>query len=161
NLPHTWRCKEEFFEGNENSSVEAYVLHFHPTCFGKDFLRLPETYFIPYLFEKAKKGMKIKGKTKEELGRILEASVHSDSFDRMIHLLSIIKILSETDEYETIAPAYAFSHLSNLSEMARLQKIYNYTLGHYKDKIILEDIAAMAHMRPTSFCRYFKTMTKK
>lgn len=161
NLPHTWRCREEYFGNNENYYVEAYVLHFHRTCFGRDFLNLPETQFIHGLFEKAKKGMKIHGKSKAELTRILKLSIDADRFERMIHLLSIIKILSETDEYETIAPAYAFSHLSNLSEMPRLQRIYAYTLDHYKEKINLEDVAAMVHMSPTSFCRYFKTMTKK
>lgn len=161
NLPHTWRCKEEYFKEENTLHVEAHVLHFHRNCFGRDFLTLPETSFIPPLFEKAKKGLKIRGISKMKLARLLEASVHADSFDRMIHLLSILKILSETEEFDTIAPAYAFSHLSNRTEMPRLEKIYTYTMAHYKDKITLEEVAAMANMSSNSFCRYFKGMTNK
>jgi AraC-like DNA-binding protein len=75
--------------------------------------------------------------------------------------LSIIRILSETDEFETIAPGYAFSHLSNLSEMVRLEKIYTFVMAHFKEEISLEDISSLANMSETSFCRYFKIMTKK
>src|SRR6478752_8575385 len=42
NLPHTWRCKEEYFQEASNLQVEAIVLQFLPTCLGKDFLSLPE-----------------------------------------------------------------------------------------------------------------------
>lgn len=55
NLPHTWRCSEEYFQGNPNIEVEAYVLQFLPTCFGKDFIELPEAQTITSLFDKAKK----------------------------------------------------------------------------------------------------------
>jgi AraC-like DNA-binding protein len=161
NLPHTWRCKEEYFVENENLKVEAYVLHFHPTCFGKDFLSLPETFLIPKLFEKAKKGMRIVGESKSQLAQLLEISVNANNLDRIIHLLTMIRILSETEEFETIAPAYAFSHLSNLSEMIRLEKIYTYVMANYKEEITLPYISALANMSETSFCRYFKTMTKK
>ncbi|MEQ8810424.1 MAG: AraC family transcriptional regulator [Imperialibacter sp.] len=161
NLPHTWRCKEAYFAGDENVQVEAYVLHFHPTCFGKDFLSLPEAYLIPRLFEKAKKGLKIHGESKARLIELLDDAAHAESLDRVIYLLSILKVLSETDEFETIAPAYAFSHLSSESEMVRLEKIYSYVLAHYKEKITLEEVASLANLSLTSFCRYFKTMTKK
>lgn len=161
NLPHTWRCKEEYFAGNEHIEVEAYVLHFHPTCFGKDFLSLPEAYLIPRLFEKAKKGLKIYGESKLKLVELLDSLLEARSIERVIYLLSVLKVLSETDEYDTIAPAYAFSHLSSELEMVRLEKIYSYVLAHYKEKIALEEVASLASLSPTSFCRYFKGMTKK
>lgn len=161
NLPHTWRCKEEYFVEDVDMNVEAYVLHFHRTCFGKDFLSLPETFLIPKLFEKAKKGMRIVGESKSQLAQLLEISVNANNLDRIIHLLTMIRILSETEEFETIAPAYAYSHLSNLSEMIRLEKIYTYVMANYKEEITLPYISALANMSETSFCRYFKTMTKK
>src|SRR5690606_10858479 len=58
NLPHTWRCNEKFFVQNPQHEVEAIVIHFLPDCLGRDFLQLPETYQIPRLYEKARKGMK-------------------------------------------------------------------------------------------------------
>lgn len=161
NLPHTWRCSEEYFQGNSGVMVEAMVLHFLPTCFGKEFLALPEAQLIPALFEKAKKGLKITGKTKDRVTDLLKTLLESSHLDRLIYLMQILKILSETGEYETISPGYAFSHLNNISEMERLEKIYTYVMGHYRQNISLEQMASISNLSMTSFCRYFKKMTNK
>ena len=161
NLPHTWRCTDEYFQGKPEVEVEAYVLQFLPTCFGKDFLGIPETHSISSLFETAKKGMIIYGETKAKLSEILHEIVESNQLERVINLLKILQILGSSSEYQTISPGYANSHLNNISEMKRLEKIYTYVLAHYRDEISLETISSIANLSVSSFCRYFKTMTKK
>ncbi|WP_339880171.1 AraC family transcriptional regulator [uncultured Algoriphagus sp.] len=161
NLPHTWRCTDEYFQGKPEVEVEAYVLQFLPTCFGKDFLGIPETHSISTLFETAKKGMIIYGETKAKLSEILHEIVKSNQLERVINLLKILQILGSSSEYQTISPGYANSHLNNISEMKRLEKIYTYVLAHYREEISLETISSIANLSVSSFCRYFKTMTKK
>ena len=161
NLPHTWRCTDEYFQGKPEVEVEAYVLQFFPTCIGKDFLGIPETHSISSLFETAKKGMIIYGETKAKLSEILHEIVESNQLERVINLLKILQILGSSSEYQTISPGYANSHLNNISEMKRLEKIYTYVLAHYRDEISLETISSIANLSVSSFCRYFKTMTKK
>ncbi|MDR7130907.1 AraC-like DNA-binding protein [Algoriphagus sp. 4150] len=161
NLPHTWRCSEKYFRGDPKEEVEAFVLQFLPTCFGKDFLELPETQAISALYETAKKGMIIHGKTKEKLAQTLHEIVNASSLERIIHLLKILQILGATSEFETISPGYANSHLANVSEMHRLEKIYTYVLAHYREEISLELISSIANLSVSSFSRYFKKMTNK
>ncbi|ULT22220.1 AraC family transcriptional regulator [Sphingobacterium sp. E70] len=43
----------------------------------------------------------------------------------------------------------------------RINEIFQYTFQHFGDKISLEDIAAVAHMTPHAFCKYFKKHTRK
>lgn len=159
-LPHTWRCKDEYFENNTDQEVEAIVIHFLPHCLGKDFLNLPETYLIPKLLEKARKGMKITGNTRDRLAELMHSAIDATNLDRLIILLNILKALAETDEYVPIATAHAFTQ-SNESDVIRLNKICNYTLSNYKKDITLEEIALVSNLSVTSFCRYFKQMTKK
>jgi len=161
NLPHTWHCKEEYFHENSPLVTEALVLHFDPSCLGKGFLDLPEAYLIPRLFEKAKKGLAIYGESKVKLSTLLHKALESKNLDRIIYLISILKILSESHEVVTIAPAYAFQHRSNVNEMARLEKIFTFVLSNYKKEISLKEVASLANMGVTSFCRYFKGMTNK
>lgn len=161
NLPHTWRCKEEYFKEVPLMEVGAYVLQFPPTCFGAEFLKLPEAQAIPSLFEKAKQGLIITGKTKLKLSEKLQQLEQASSLKRIIILLEIFEILSETEEFSTISPGYAFSHLTNLSEMHRLEKIYSHVLANYGNEINLSEIADLANLSPSAFCRYFKTMTNK
>ncbi|MDO6436095.1 AraC family transcriptional regulator [Cyclobacterium sp. 1_MG-2023] len=161
NLPHTWRCSEEYFQGNPNIEVEAYVLQFLPTCFGKDFIELPEAQTITSLFDKAKKGMFIYGETKNKVTGILKETFISNDLDRIINLLRILKILSTTSEYETISPGYAITQLANDGEMERLEKIYTFIMSHFREDIGLEKVAAIANMSVSTFSRYFKKMTNK
>ena len=160
NLPHTWRCKEEYFQENSGLKVEAIVLHFLPDCLGRDLLNLPEAYLIPKLFEKAKRGLIIKGDAKEKIAQTMISAVDATNLERLVMLLTILKVLAEAQEVETIASAHAF-YPSNESEIKRLDEIYSYTFTNYKKEINLEEIASIANLSVTSFCRYFKQMTKK
>ncbi len=160
NLPHTWRCREDYFQENSGLAAEAMVLHFLPDCLGRDILSLPEAYLIPKLFEKAKRGLIVKGEAKDKLAEIMVSALDATNLDRLIILLSMLKILAETDEVETIASAHAF-YQSKESEILRLDAVYSYTFTHYKKEISLEEIASIVNLSVTSFCRYFKLMTKK
>jgi len=160
NLPHTWRCKDEYFQNNPELNVEAMVIHFLPDCLGKHLLSLPEAYLIPKLFEKAKSGMVIYGKAKEKLADLMATAVHATNLERIIILLTILKTLAETDEFETITAKSTF-YQSNESETLRINKICTYTLTNYKKDISLEEVASLSNLSITSFCRYFKLMTKK
>jgi len=161
NLPHTWRCKDEYFQNNPDLNVEAMVIQFLPDCLGKYLLNLPEAYLIPKLFEKAKSGMVINGKAKDKLAELMRSSIEATNLDRIIILLSILKTLAETDEYETVVTGKNTFYQSNESETARINKICNYTMTNYKNDITLEEVASLSNLSITSFCRYFKLMTKK
>lgn len=161
NLPHTWRCKDEYFQNNPDLHVEAMVIQFLPDCLGKYLLNLPEAYLIPKLFEKAKSGMVINGKAKEKLAELMRSSIEATNLDRIIILLSMLKTLAETDEYATIVTGKNTFYQSNESETLRINKICTYTMTNYKNDITLEEIASLSNLSITSFCRYFKLMTKK
>jgi AraC-like DNA-binding protein len=161
NLPHAWRCSPEYFQGDASYEVEAIVLHFSSTCLGKNFLELPEAQLIPLLFEKAKKGLKISGQAKEQTSQLLHSLLHASQLDRLILLLQILNTLAESHELETISPGYTFSHLHNVAEMERLERIYSFVMENYRRNISLEEMAALSHLSVTSFCRYFKKMTNK
>ncbi|MXV15193.1 AraC family transcriptional regulator [Hufsiella ginkgonis] len=161
NLPHTWRCKEEYFQNNPDLNVEAIVIHFLPDCLGKYLLSLPEAYLIPKLFEKAKNGMLIGGKAREQLAGLMFNAVHATNLDRIIVLLSILKTLAETEEFSPIASTHQAFYQSNESDTIRLNKVCSYTLSNYKREISLEEISSISNLSVTSFCRYFKQITKK
>jgi AraC-like DNA-binding protein len=161
NLPHTWRCKEEYFQQNSELAVEAIVIQFLPDCLGRYLLGLPEAYLLPKLFEKAKNGLIISGETKEKLIPLMYAAVEATNLNRIIVLLSILKVLAETDESEAIATKYHAFAQSNESDTIRINKVCSYTLTNYKKEITLEEIASISNLSVTSFCRYFKFITNK
>jgi len=161
NLPHCWRCKEEYFHPDSELNVEVIVIHFLPDCLGKYLLNLPEAYLLPKLFDKAKSGIVMGEKNKAELTRLMREAVGATNLDRIIILLSILRVLAENDDYESITLSHNEFHQSNESDTIRLNKVCSYTLANYKKEIGLQEIAAIGNLSVTSFCRYFKLMTKK
>lgn len=160
NLPHTWQCNDKYFEENGCREVEAVVIQFLPNCMGEGFLSLPETHFLQLLYEKAKYGMVFFGETRERVADLMIQSTEAKSFDRVVILLSILKILAESEEYRFITAAYQL-YQSDPRDIDRLEEVCTYTLSNYATPITLEQIADIAHLTVTSFCRYFKLMTNK
>lgn len=157
NLPHTWKC-HELQEGE--SHVEALVLHFHPECLGKEFLTVSETQDISRLIQLSKNGLIIHGDTKERVREQMEAMKDTQGLEKLIHLLTIFRVLAYSQEYNVLSNSFAPNKLHKIDE-SRMDKVFSYTLKNFKEKISIEDVATLCNLSSTSFCRYFKTITNK
>ncbi len=160
NLPHMWRCNEQYFKQDPNITAEAVVVQFLPDFMGHDFLKKPESATIHYLYDKAKAGLVITGNTCEQLIPLMLKSAKTAGLQRLLLILTMLGILTESEEMYPISTKDALYH-PNKEETDRLNKVYNYTLINYKKDLTLEEIASVANLSVTSFCRYFKMMTKK
>lgn len=157
NLPHTWKC-HELQEGE--SHVEALVLHFHPECLGKEFLTVSETQDISRLIQLSKNGLIIHGDTKERVREQMEAMKDTQGLEKLIHLLTIFRVLAYSQEYNVLSNSFAPNKLHKIDE-SRMDKVFSYSLKNFKEKISIEDVATLCNLSSTSFCRYFKTITNK
>ena len=156
NLPHCWISKPV----SENQTVEATVVQFKRDFLGEDFLELPEMQKIKDLFTGSNAGLKISGKGKIE---ILTEMVYLEQNNEYLKLLSLLKILGILASSEELVPIdRSFSGLKHSNnETIRFQRVFAYLIEHYREEITLNKIAEVAHLSPTSFCRYFKAVTGK
>ncbi len=155
NLPHCW-----VNQSLENENVSAIVIQFGELFLGKGILELPEMKKVKAFLEKSKSGFEIVGITKEVLTEKIIALQHKTSLQKIAGLLEIFDTLSNSTEIITIDDFF-FEHQYNQSETARFQKVFSYLIENFKEEISLEQIANIADLSPTSFCRYFKNITKK
>lgn len=160
NLPHMWRCNEQYFRQDPAITAEAVVVQFLPDFVGQDFLQKPESDAIQHLYDKAKAGLVITGRTREKLIPLMLQSAKTAGLQRLVLILTMLEILSKSDEMCLISTKDGL-YQPNKEETDRLNKVYNYALTHYKEELTLEEIASVANLSVTSFCRYFKTVTKK
>lgn len=160
NLPHMWRCNENYFTENSNLTAEAIVVQFLPNFMGEDFLNKPESESINNLYNRAKSGLVITGETKKKIISLMHKSVKKNRLKRLLIILTMLEILSMSKEMYAITSEH-ISLNANSDEKERINKICNYTLKNYKEKITLEEIASVSSLSTTSFCRYFKMKTKK
>jgi AraC-like DNA-binding protein len=160
NLPHYWRCDDKYFQDVPDLFAEANVAHFMQHFWGEDFLDLPENIEIKSLLKKAQRGISIDAATAEKIKPYLERIMTFSGAMRIALLLQILDIISCSEDLTLLSSA-TFHTNYNQSETERLNDIYNYTMNNFKDKISLEEIASTACLSVNSFCRYFKSQTKK
>lgn len=160
NLPHKWKTSKKELKDDEQEEFEAVVIHFLPACLGRDLLNLPEAQLIGKLYETAKKGMLFSGETRIRLSTLMFSALKAEGLDRLIILLNMLKLMAESAEYTPITSAHAF-YRPNESNIIRLNKVHEFTLSNYRREISLREVAELSHLSVTSFCRYFKMMTRK
>jgi AraC-like DNA-binding protein len=160
NLPHLWRCDEKFLVKNSNLKVEAVIVHFLPECFGSEFFKLPENKALLRLFQKAQMGVRIKNQSRDQVTALMRQLVHAKNSERIILLLQILQIIAHSRQTKTIC-SEGLTFQYSASEAERLNTIYQYILNNFTKQITLDQIAAIAHLTPNGFCRYFKSRIKK
>ncbi|RYE13095.1 MAG: helix-turn-helix domain-containing protein, partial [Sphingobacteriales bacterium] len=159
-LPHVWYNEKEYYLKDNRQQVKAIVTYFRPDWLTGAFINSAELTKLRELLVKLKRGIKITGRAKEKITRQLEKLPASTSLKRIIRVMSILNILSVSEEYECLASSGYINSYSQ-KDVEKIDKVYQYVMTHYTGKIMLEDAANIANMTPTSFCKYFKNRTQK
>jgi AraC-like DNA-binding protein len=160
NLPHYWRCDEKYFQRESNLYAQATVVHFSEEMLGKPFLELPENKGICELLLKARLGMKISGKGTEKAKELLKELLNQTSGNKIISLLQILETLAHCTDIKLLSNTH-YHHEFDQFDTDRLNHIYQYSVTHFQKKISIEEISEVANISPHSFCRYFKSRSRK
>lgn len=159
-LPHYWRFDDTYFEEGSRLQADVRVVHFAENFWGDQFLQLPENVNIKGVLEKARRGLQITGKTRQKVAELLELLLTSDGSMRIMLLIEALNTIAECKQLNVLS-SIGFKQELVEAESDRVNAIYDYSLKNFKRKIQLEEIAAVANISPNSFCRYFKSRTRK
>ncbi|MES2426570.1 MAG: helix-turn-helix domain-containing protein [Bacteroidota bacterium] len=160
NLPHYWRFDDVYFEDAENNNADVSVIHFCENFWGDAFLQLPENAIIRNILEKAKRGVQITGNDKLKLGKLVEAIVFAEGPKKLISLMEALMAIGASKQQNVISSISSRNDFAP-AENDRINAIYDYSIANFKRKIQMEEMAAVANISPNSFCRYFKSRTRK
>jgi AraC-like DNA-binding protein len=160
NLPHYWRFDDVYYEENTKAIADVRVAHFNENFWGPQFLELPENINLKTVLEKAKRGLQVTGKTKQKVGELLELLQEVDGPQRIIFLIQSLVEIANSKQLVQLSSMGFKPDLVD-AEKDRINAIYEYSIKNFKRKIQLEEIAEVANISPNSFCRYFKSRTRK
>lgn len=160
NLPHYWRCDEKYFQSGSNLYAQATVVHFSEEIFGKTFLGLPENRSISELLDQARRGLKISGKDTDRVKKLLQGLLDQQNGNLIISLLNVLESLAQCAEIEPLSLT-DYQQEYDQFDTDRINHIYQYSINHFQKKISIEEIAEVANVSPHSFCRYFKSRSRK
>lgn len=152
NLPHTFQKSGELI-------TSAIVVQFHEDFWGAQFLQMPECRQIKKLLQSAAQGLKIGGQLCHELRPLISRLEGAQGFERVLLLGQCLHLLAASTEYQMLS-TQELQPLQHRDE-ERIDRIFTYTMAHYREPISLGQIASVAGMSVPAFCAYFKKRTKK
>ncbi len=159
-LPHLWSSDKVHFESTKNLRTHGIVVYFSEDFLGDLFFQKPEMSAISTLFQRSKAGMEFHGKTKEFLITSMKRLTQESGFNSVLSLLKILHRISKEAHYKRITSInYANTHKD--SETYRMQKVHDYVLANFQEKIQLTQISSIVNMSEAAFCRYFKKRANK
>lgn len=153
-LPHNFEKKQP------EAIISAVVIHFREDLWGETFLQLPENRLIRELFSNAKGGLKIDPAVTQQLQPLLLSISQTQGPERMLTLIQCLLTIARCTTNEQLSGTVSNTYY-NFRDQDRIDKVYQYTLESFKEKIQLEDVAQITGMTVPAFCNYFKKRTRK
>ena len=160
NMPHMWQNDKAYFEKGSELTAESITIHFRKDFSGEPILDIPEMTQIKALFERASQGILFGGAIKASAKEKMLAIHHSEGFPRWMRLMEFLQELAEEVDFKYLS-SRGFQHPKEKNGDSRIDKVYSFTFNNFHRNITLEEVADIANLNPTAFCRFFKKNTKK
>ncbi len=158
-LPHFYMNDQLFYQGDDNFRVNAIIVQFPTSYFPQQQLQRPEFGSIKKLLNSASAGLKFPSETAAIGGPILNDMLRTIGMERHLLFVKLIDFLGSSESRFIATPDYTNS-IDDQGE-PRMAKIYKFITSNYNRKITLEEVASVAGMNPSAFCRYFRQKTGK
>lgn len=159
NLPHLFMSDPIFYTGDPDLRVNAIVIQFPLSYFPESQLQWTEFASVKKLLQIASSGLFFSGKTAEEGGGIVQEIFNANGIERHLLFVKLIDYLGNSKSRTIASPDYS-NEMKDQNE-PRMAKIYKFATKNYNRKIELEEVASVAGMNVTAFCRYFRQRSGK
>lgn len=153
NLPH------EFKKERDNMECSVMVIHFDADFWGKAFWVMPESIEIKQLLDESMAAFKLADLYKPELATAIQQLETAAGFERVTLLCQCLLWISRDTNKKTLSTIDTVKTAS-LADY-KINKLFEFTIKHFKEPIALSTVASIANMSVSAFCRYFKRNTKK
>jgi AraC-like DNA-binding protein len=150
-LPHTWASNSV----KKKSNVSAVVIQFSE-AFIQGFLHFSEFKAIALLLSSASHGLSF---SSTEIAKEVTRLPDQSGIEKITSLLIVLQKLTE-QTHRKLASEYYHAVRGKENEK-RINMICQYLQRHATEPIALEKVAALVHLTPSAFCKFFKRATSK
>jgi AraC-like DNA-binding protein len=156
NVSHEW-CSDK--RSGTGISEAIYIL-FNTEIMGNDFWNLPESKIILKIIQQSERGIKLTGKTRDDVTFLMKRIDTSFGFNRITLLMTILEMIAFNGEFQYLASPVVQNTI-NERDSERLNKVYKYVLDNCQQEITLDRVSSIANLSRPAFCRYFKKRANK
>ncbi|TWT74526.1 Transposon Tn10 TetD protein [Posidoniimonas polymericola] len=159
NLPHHWAVVEP--RKQDYTIHRAMVVQFSPSLFSEAFVAVPEMQPVGELLDRAKRGIRITGKARRNVARMMTEMRDQTASDRFISLLRCLFYVASIEE-TTLLASESYSPVWRTKAESRLNDILTYIHVNLADPDLTQnELADLAGMTPSAFSRFFRKATQR
>jgi AraC-like DNA-binding protein len=158
NLPHVWN-----HAGPQNAAKAtpySIVVQFRETCFGAEFMALPELARVRRLIKSGAVALRVTGATRSYAAERMLEIPETKGLRRLLLLLEILDKLSRSREVQPISSP-GFQPDLNLLDQERVGKVCAFINAHLHAPLFRADLARLLNLSPDAFGRFFRSRTGK
>ncbi len=165
NVPHLHLCDSKLHPASikeEENGSAGEAIQFRPELFPAYMRDIPDYRHIHELLQKSQYGVRFyeEGLFKEMLALVREFDT-TEYTSRVICLFRMLERLYRCKHTELLSDT-AYNSANLIPDVQEpVNRVYSYLYNHFKEKIVLDDIAEYVKQNPTALCRYFKQRTDK
>ena len=148
-LPHCWLNRSL----PEGENVKAFVIQFNASVLQNTLMQLPEFESVQRLLTDSKAGFFFLNHAFDKQWNELQGLHPARQF---LKFVEILLDLSFREKQNLLGEVYQED-----KGQKRFQAVFSHIIQYFREPIRLEDVAEIAHLSNTSFCRYFKKLTNK
>ena len=147
NLPHYWHTRGR----SSGISVQWHFPQSHP------FWAFPETLALGELFDRAKRGLHIRGQTAREVGGLLLQLAGCQGAEQLATLLHALGRLAAGPAPESLpVSSRSFALSDGPRHQEAITHAVRYVIAHFREEIRLESLLKLTGMSRATFSRQFK-----
>jgi AraC-like DNA-binding protein len=159
NVPHLYKADDSFYDEEAIIKPSSLVVQFLEDFLGKTFFSTSEMSEMKQVLSLSMNGLLITGRTKEKIRDAMYEMMQEEKTGKLKGLIEIFHLLSISKELQPLSLTTVSG--INLNDSAKMQKVLDYALKHFKEDITIDKAAKLTHLSPSAFCRYFKSRTQK
>lgn len=157
NLPHVFKSDKDFYEKNHpNCYAQSIIIN--TDAFSRELLSKPEFDDLKQFISHSNYGLKYSISDKPNILNLFNKTIKSKGLQKIISSLSLIMKLNHHINSNSLN---RIGYESKEGDNYVLNKVFQYSLNNYHKEITLDEIAHLANMSKTNFCRFFKKRTRK
>jgi AraC-like DNA-binding protein len=158
NLPHTWHSQGSATAGRERA--RAVCIQFRQDFVGAGFFAQPELARVRRLLKRSARGLAFGRPARQAVsGRLVEME-RLDPLARLLELLAVLDILARSSDVRELSTP-AFVPALRLTDQRRIDRVYRFINQNFTGRVRLADAAALAHLSPSAFSRFFRRLSGK
>jgi len=160
NVPHIWISDSSFYQEKPAINSKVITVYINPKIFHDIFDQLEEMKQIEEMLQQATKGIHIYGETRKVIADKLIALSSKTGFERVDGILQIMNIIA-TSPHKRYIINNEPNNFDDQHYSDRLLLVLSYIKDNIRENVSLEQVAEVACMTVSSFCRFFKNRMKK